>query len=115
MSTWFSQCVGYGYITTVKEFERIVGEEWYENDDLRLENSDNGIGWLVTDDFAFFGKMILNGEDYGNDTLLAAESGYTKLSTVDASDFSTVCKNLKEMFGEEKDRECDYYILGEYN
>lgn len=115
MSTYFNQCVAYGYMTTTEEFNRIVGEEWWENDDLRMGNNDDGLGWFVTDEFAFYGKEIKHGESYGNDTILAALSGFNKIPTIDASDFAVVCKNLKEMFGEAKERECDYYVLGEYN
>jgi hypothetical protein len=115
MSTWFTQCLAYGYMGTIDEFDRIVGDKWYDSDNMDMLNNSEGLGWFVTDDFAFFGKLLIQGEDYGNDTILAAETGYVKFPRVDASDFSLVAKNVKEMFGEAKEHECDYYILGEYS
>lgn len=112
MSTWFSQAVGFGYITTYEEYERVSDGQHDDQDEAW--NREDRTGWWLTDDFAFYGKIILDGEDHGNDTLLAAESGYNQIPRVDADDFSTVCKNLKEMFGEAKDRELDYYVLGHY-
>jgi len=115
MSTYFNQCIAYGYVTTLKEFNRIVGQKWFEDDDLRMDNNENGFGWFVTDEFAFYGKQLIYGESNGNDSLIAATRGYVKMPRIDASDFATVCKNLEDMFGESKDRECDYYTLGGYN
>lgn len=114
MSTWFSQSIVYGYKTTAEKFEEIekdVSDESF--DSLLAENNDDDWGWILDDEYAIYDKIVMWGEDYGNDTLLAAESGVVELPKFEK--ILPVNSMIYEKFPDVMPEDIKYYIVGQYS
>lgn len=122
MSVWFSQYVVYGYKTTYERYKKYLtdnnvpemGEDmtWIDN------NSELTNGWIIdgmNGEFAFYGRIVLEGEDNGNDTLLAAESGFQELDQLTDADKESTWDAVSEAIPEAGQGECKLYILGKYS
>jgi len=114
MSTWFSQSIVYGYKTTYEEFKKHVDEEDFDAWDAAMaENNEDGYGWIIDDNFVVYGKIIMSGEDFGNHTLFAAESGIIEMPKLEKN--LQVNSMIYQKFPEVMPEDIKYYIVGQYS
>ena len=122
MSVWFRQYVVYGYKTTYDRYKKYLEDNKVpemEEDMLRVDNnSELENGWIIdgmNGEFAFYGRIILEGEDNGNDNLLAAESGLQALDDLTEAEMESTWDAVAKAFPEASKGECKLYIMGLYS
>lgn len=114
MSMALYQNVLYGYKTTYKRFAELVGDAVEDDyDDLLAWNREDRTGWLLTEsDEAFYGKIILEGENAGHGELLAAESGCVEIPKIEKQ--WQLDKAINDAVPEAYVRDIKTYIIGVY-
>ena len=123
MSTWTKQLLVYGikvdydfYQQVEKKVEAKLGLDAY--DKLNAENNEQGFGWVVdgmNGEFAVIGKIIMHGEDSGNDDLLAAESGILEIPLLPPHEERGIWWAIHESVKDfDLDTPCQYYAITMY-
>lgn len=117
MSTWFSQSIVYGYKTTYEKFAEIVDvDDFNAYDNAMAENREDKIGWVVDDGYAIYGKILLEGEDAGNDSVFAAESLVVEVPQFeDINDIIHIQGKIELLFEDTKPSDVKFYIAGHYS
>ena len=122
MSVWFRQYVVYGYKTTYDRYKKYLEDNKVpemEEDMTWVDNNENLTnGWIIdgmNGEFAFYGRIILEGEDSGNDNLLASESGFQELDQLSEADKESTWDAVAEAIPESSRGECKLYIMGLYS
>lgn len=114
MSTWFNQNMVYGYRTTHDEFsERVDEDDHHAYDNAMADNNEDGYGWIIDDEFVIYGKIVMFGEDYGNNSIIAAESGIVEMPKLENN--LQVNSWIYEEFPDAMPEDIKYYIVGQYS
>ena len=118
MSIWFKSYIIYGVKLTYKEFEELIGDKIWEDDSLRIENNEQGIGWDadgMNGEYALFGKIVHNGEDNGNDRPLGGNGGMQKIKMLTPREKKFVRGIIEQQLGKKYANSAAYYVVGDYS
>lgn len=116
MSVWFSSSIVYGVKVPFKTFEEVAGEEYWEDDMLRMDNNEEGIGWATDDgDWAIYGKIVHEGTDNGNDNPLGGDGEMTELHLLNEEQKAEIKSKTIGVLGIAYARNLRYYVVGNYS
>lgn len=117
MSVRFNSYIGYGVKISYEKFKEL-GIDPYENDLDLLHNNPDSIGWDIdgmNGQYAFFGYLVHDGENNGNDKPLGGNGEAVRLELINERAQIEIQSKINEILGGEYVPQADFYVIGRYS